>query len=112
MQTSNTVSDLWKVAYGADNYVAVGDAGAIVSSPDAISWTEQTPPTGESFRSIVYGQDLQFIAVGTTGTLAYSTTGIDGSWAISNAGVIDLNSIAPNLVFIAVGAAGANVSGK
>jgi hypothetical protein len=110
--TSNTANTLRQVAYGADNYVAVGDAGTIVSSADGISWTEQTPPTGESFRSIVFGIDAQFIAVGTTGTLAYSTTGAEGSWAIANAGVIDLNSIARNAVFIAVGAAGANVSGK
>jgi len=50
--------------------------------------------------------------VGTTGTLAYSATGVDGSWSVSNASSLDLYSIAPGNVFIAVGAAGANVSGK
>ena len=88
-------------------------AGTIVSSTDGINWTEQTTlPGGESLRSIVFGVDSQFIAVGTNGTLAYSTTGVDGSWATANAGTIDLNSIARNTVFIAVGDAGANVSGK
>lgn len=110
-ETSNTMATLRHVAYGADNYVAVGD-GAVVSSTDATSWSAQaSPPTG-NFHSIVFGPDQQFIAVGTSGALAYSTTGIDGSWATSNAGSDDLNSIASNQVFIAVGAAGANVSGK
>lgn len=111
-QTSNSSDNLRQVAYGADNYVAVGDAGAIVSSPDTITWTAQTIPTTDSFRAIIFGVDSQFIAVGTAGTLAYSTTGLDGSWAVTNAGVIDLNSIVSNPVFIAVGAAGAYVSGK
>lgn len=111
-ETSNTANTLRHVAYGASTFVAVGDAGTIVSSADATIWTAQTIPTPESFRSIVFGPDQQFIAVGTTGTLAYSTTGADGSWAVSNAGSIELNSIAPGQVFIAVGAAGTNVSGK
>lgn len=108
-----TSYDLRGVAYGAGSYVAVGDSGAIVSSTDALTWVAQTNPAGgESFRSICFGPDLQFIAVGTTGVLAYSTTGADGSWATSNAGSINLNDIYPNQMFIAVGAAGANVSGK
>ena len=113
-QTSNTTNTLQHVAYGADTYVAVGDADTIISSPDAVTWTAQTSTTGtgQSLRSIVYGADAQFIAVGTAGTLAYSSTGLDGSWATANAGSIDLNSIARNSVFIAVGDAGANVSGK
>ncbi len=104
---------LRKVAYGASTYVAVGDAGAITSSSDAITWTAQSVlPGGQSLHGISFGPDNQFIAVGTAGTLAYSATGADNSWLTANAGSVDLNSIAPNLVFIATGAAGANVSGK
>lgn len=113
VRASNISSNLQTVAYGASTYVAVGDAGAITSSPDAITWAAQTTlPGGQSLRSITFGIDNQFIAVGTAGTLAYSASGADGSWAISNAGSVDLNSIASNLVFIATGVAGANVSGK
>jgi len=116
-QTSNTNNSLRHVAYGVSsstvgNYVAVGDAGTIVSSPDALTWTSQTIPTTQSFYSVCFGPDLQFIAVGTAGTLAYSSSGADGSWSVANAGSIDLYSIAPGDVFIAVGAAGSNVSGK
>jgi hypothetical protein len=116
-QTSNTNNSLRHVAYGVTTagvgtYVAVGDAGTIVSSTDAGTWTSQAIPTTQSLYSVCFGPDLQFIAVGTAGTLAYSTTGADGSWSVGNAGSIDLYSIVPANVFIAVGAAGANVSGK
>lgn len=115
-QTPVTGSSLRSVAYGASTYVAVGDAGAVVSSDDATTWSAQTTPTTESFHAISFGPDLQFVAVGTTGLIAYSTTGADSTWTTSSAGVIDLNAISPSLpptpLYIATGAAGANVSGK
>ena len=118
VQPAKTSSSLRHVAYGVPSstgvgtYVAVGDAGAIVSSTDAVTWTAQAIPSTQSFYSVCFGPDLQFIAVGTAGTLLYSATGAAGSWAAGNAGSVDLYSIAPADVYIAVGAAGANVSGK
>jgi photosystem II stability/assembly factor-like uncharacterized protein len=117
-QTSNAGGNaLRDVAYGAGVYVAVGDVDTIVSSTDATNWSlpHTAPITGESFRAIVFGPDEQFIAVGTAGALAYSVTGVDGTWddGTAAAGVTEqLNSIASNFVFIAVGAIGVNVSGK
>lgn len=113
-QASMTGSNLRGVAYGASTYVAVGDTGAIVSSADTATWAVQASPTAENFQAISFGPDNQFVAVGTSGVNAYSSTGTDGSWLSSttNAGSSDLNAIAPNLLYIAVGAAGANVSGK
>lgn len=117
-QTSNAgANTLRQVAYGAGTYVAVGNADVIVSSTDAITWElPHADPTigAESFHAITFGPDAQFIAVGTVGTIIYSTTGADGSWAETQAkaGSKNLNSIAPSAVFIAVGDNGANVSGK
>ena len=112
-RTSNAANTLRAVSYGAGLYVAVGDAGEIVTSPDAITWTAQTPLAGgASLRDIVFGADEQFIAVGTAGTVAYSATGLDGSWTTATEGSIDLNALVNNLVFIAVGDAGSNISGK
>jgi hypothetical protein len=138
MQTSNLSDDLYGVAYGASttktnavgggisvttnpgSYIVVGNTGAVASSPDAVNWTAEnnTISNGESFRSICYGPDQQFIAVGTNGLVAYSSTGLDGSWTTSTVGATSpqgsqtLNSISPNYLFIATGDLGTNVSGK
>lgn len=112
VQTSNTTNDLYQVAYDdVSTYVAVGDNGTIISSADATTWTLASTPITEHLRTICFGPDEQFIAAGTAGILAYSATGAD-PWALANAGSNDLNSIVPADVFIAVGAGGANVSGK
>lgn len=112
-QVSNSSNSLRGVAYGAGTYVAVGDAGAVVASTDGVTWVAAQPvPTTESLYSITFGPDAQFVAVGTAGTVLYSTTGVNGSWTAAHAGTIDLYSIAPSAVYIAVGAAGANVSAK
>ncbi|WP_169741350.1 fibronectin type III domain-containing protein [Andreprevotia chitinilytica] len=109
---SGTTNNLRQVAFGLSTYVIVGDAGTVISSPDASTWTVQTSPTTQNLYAVCFGLDNQFIAVGTAGTVAYSTTGATGSWAVANAGTTDLFSIAPAGVFIAVGTAGANVSAK
>ncbi len=111
-QEGLVASSLRGVAYGTSTYVVVGDTGAILSSTDATIWAAQASPTAESFHAISFGPDEQFVAVGTAGIVAYSSTGADGSWATSSAGINDLNAIVPNLLYIATGAAGANVSGK
>ena len=118
-QENLVASSLRGVAYGANTYVAVGDAGTIVSSLDTTTWAAQTTNTiTESLYAISFGPDSQFVTVGTSGVNAYSDTGADGSWlfSVTNAGSIDLNAIAPSLpptpLYIAIGAAGTNVSGK
>lgn len=111
-RTSNTPNALRGVTYGVGTYVAVGDAGTVVSSADGATWTEQTIPTTQSLYAVIFGPDVQFVAVGTSGAVIYSTTGTNGSWLSAHAGTIDLYGIAPNAVYIAVGAAGANASAK
>ena len=112
-QASNTPNNLHQVAFGAGTYVAVGDIGTIVSSTDGVIWTAQNShPTPQGLRTICFGPDARFFAAGTAGTIVYSDTGADGSWLPLNVGSSDLNSIVPSDVFIAVGTAGANVSGK
>jgi hypothetical protein len=47
-QTSGTRDDLNGVAYGNGLFVAVGDFGTILTSPDGVNWTVRTSawPTG------------------------------------------------------------------
>lgn len=113
---SNT---LYGVAYGAGLYVAVGDAGTVLTSSDGTTWTQVSPlPTNYSLYAVTFGPDDQFVAVGQAGTTVYyntnSANGPSGTWSSNNTGTNqeDLHGIAPNAVYIAVGAAGANVSAK
>ena len=53
------------VSYGAGVYVAVGTAGAIYSSPDAVTWTARTPPNTPAYTDIAYANG-RFVVVGAT----------------------------------------------
>ena len=75
-------------------YAAVGAGGVIFTSPDAISWTQQTTPTGFSANlNAITGYaanqnnattpGLRWVAVGDSGTAVYSTDGIN--WTAANA---------------------------
>ena len=45
-RASWTTNSLSGVAYVNGLFVAVGDRGTILTSPDGVNWTRQTPPTG------------------------------------------------------------------
>lgn len=111
-RVSHTSQALYRVAYGVGTYVAVGDGGTIVSSTDAATWSAQTSPTTKGLYAIVFGGNDQFVAAGDGGTIVFSDTGTNDSWTTTTAGTADLFGIASGGVFVAVGAAGANVSGR
>jgi len=112
-QDSNTGNALRSAAFAALTsgplYVAVGDAGTIVTSPDGVNWTPISPPLSGNFTSVVFGS--RFMAVGQGGTVAYSDDGLN--WTETTAGTDDLSRVlfAPGM-YVSVGAAGANVVSK
>jgi hypothetical protein len=91
-------------------YVAVGDAGTIVtSSDDGTTWAPIAPVTAHNLRSVVHGS--RFVAVGEMGTVVFSDDGT--TWTKASAGTAHLSQIlAAPAMYIAVGAAGANVASK
>ena len=112
-RNTGTTNDLWQVAYGAGTYVAVGNSGTIISSADSATWTKQAnSPTTKALYAIHFGGNDTFVAAGEAGTIVYSTSGADGSWTLSSAGTSDLYDITGGGTFVAVGAAGATVSGR
>jgi hypothetical protein len=113
-QTSGiTNKRLFKAAYAGGVYVVVGDSGTILSSPDAVNWVQETPPTSSNFYGIAYGVNAEFVIVGTGGTVLSSPVGTDGTWTAATAGSGSMNDVvAGNGVFVAVGDGGANFSGK
>src|SRR4051812_18567437 len=67
------------VAAGPQAFVAVGDHGSIVRSPDGENWTRASFPWDVEFHAVAYGNGM-FLAAGRTGTLA--TASADGlNWS-------------------------------
>lgn len=112
-QDSGTVNSLYQVAHNnTDTFVGVGDTGTIITSPDGINWALQTPLVTDNLNGVAYGVKSEFVVVGDNGTILYSTLGAEGTWSATHAGSASLLSVIPGSVFVAVGAAGANVSGR
>jgi hypothetical protein len=95
-------NNLWDIAYGACQFVAVADGGVIFTSPDGKAWTRSTLCTFNNFCSIVYGAG-QFVAVGDSGTIFTSKDAC--SWHSRNSGALTrLNAVIyGNDRFLAVG---------
>jgi hypothetical protein len=59
------------VAYGNNQFIAVGYNDTILTSPDGATWTAQSSGTIHELHSIAYGNN-RFVAVGTGGTILAS----------------------------------------
>lgn len=68
-QGNNVNAIIWN---SADTYVAVGDGGLIMTSPDGSSWTIKTSGTTVNLQDVAYGGGY-YVAVGPSGTVLYST---------------------------------------
>ena len=87
-QTSGTTSELRGITYSKSLglFVAVGDNGRILTSPDGITWTSQTRGVTVNLRGITYSESLGlFVVVGLGGTILTSSNGI--TWTSQTSGV-------------------------
>jgi hypothetical protein len=64
-------NSLSSVTYGDGLFVAVGERGIILASPDGVSWTLRNSGTSRDIYGVIYGNGL-FVAVGTGGTILTS----------------------------------------
>lgn len=92
------------------HYVAVGDAGTIVTSPDGVAWTPVTlaPPIAQNLLSVTVGgaSGSRILAVGQGGAVVFSDDGV--SWQTAASGV-SLSKVAfVSSLYLAVGDGGAN----
>ena len=72
-------ANVWRsIIYGNNLFVAVGDAGAIMTSPDGINWTSGANIAGE-WKSITYGNGL-FVAVASNGANKIMTSPDGVTW--------------------------------
>ena len=75
---------LYGVAWGNGRWVAVGEGGVVLSSPDARCWTRHDSGIVQRLNAVAYGNGT-FVAVGTGGRILTSTDGM--TWAIRTPGV-------------------------
>ena len=69
----SVTASLNTVTYGNGKFVAAGwnsTVNNIVTSPDGITWTEQTGPAVIDWRGLTYGNGV-FVAVGYGGDVCY-----------------------------------------
>jgi hypothetical protein len=59
-----TGANLLAVTYGNNMFVAVGDGGAIVASPDGVTWARRHLGGGTILNAVAYGNNT-FVAVGS-----------------------------------------------
>jgi hypothetical protein len=75
------VNNLYSVTYGSDLFVAVGDNGIIVTSPDGVTWTPRTSSMANRLNGIAYGNGI-YVAVGEYGRILTSPDGV--TWSDSS----------------------------
>jgi len=76
---ANNEEKILDVAYGNGTFVAVGEKGLVVTSPNGLTWSEEHLGSGYDFNAVVYG-DGSFVAVGDHGLVAVSTDG--SNWLV------------------------------
>ena len=66
--SSGVQTALYGVAYGNDQFVAVGDVGTVVTSGEGVLWDSGDSGTQQPLNGVAYGAG-QFVAVGWGGTV-------------------------------------------
>jgi hypothetical protein len=77
--SSGSLCQLYDVAFGNGVFVAVGNEGAVITSPDGVCWIARNARTDERLRGIVFGNGI-FVAVGYEGAIVTSRTGLSGGF--------------------------------
>ncbi len=101
---SPVVSTLFDVAFGSNQFVAVGDGGVILRSEDGSDWVRIDAGVSDRLLGVTHGRGV-FVAVGSGGRVLISTDGL--GWLPSKVTSSSLNDVALlNGRFVAVGAQG------
>ena len=89
---ANLVTGLNDVVWSGSLFVAVGDVGKIVTSPDGITWTTRTSGTTQTLQG-VYWDGSRFLAVGDGATILSSANGTNWSTLHTGAAEVRLQAV-------------------
>ena len=81
-------TQIYDITYSSELgiFIAVGASGTIITSPDGVTWTQQTSGVSTGLYGITYSSELGiFIAVGASGTILTSPDGV--TWTQQTSGV-------------------------
>jgi len=87
-RTSGTAANLRNVVWSGAQFVAVGDGGAILTSPDGMTWTQRASGTTNALWGTAWS-GTQFVVVGGYGTILTSSDGTN--WSQRNSGIPESN---------------------
>jgi hypothetical protein len=99
------------IAFYGGKFVAVGNAGAAITSADGINWTQSTGLNpNDNFKAVKYGEGAGFMALGAGGSVYTSPDG--GTWTKKAAGRIMSYKeiVSGGGKYVAVGDSGASFS--
>jgi len=100
IRESDATNDLFGVAFAAGRFVAVGQAGRIITSTNGIAWQAEDSPTTNTLTAIAHGDGL-FVAVGNN-TVVVSSNG--SGWVLRSQASVSLKGVAHGSgTFVAVG---------
>ena len=102
-------NSLNSVIFGNDLFVAFGDTGGIITSPDGESWTPRATGTVKALHGSIFGNGM-FVAVGEGGTIVTSPDGMSWTNRPSVADSLLRGVAAGNGLFVAVGDQGTIVT--
>jgi hypothetical protein len=93
VRPSGTTETINGTAYGAGHFVAVGNNGTLISSPDGTTWTAGASGVTPSLLTVGWFENIGFLAGGNNGTMISSPDGLN--WQQVETGIISfINTIA------------------
>jgi hypothetical protein len=94
VQNSGRVQNLWGACFGGGQFVAVGEGGSVLTSPDGRAWTARTSGTTHWLTAVCYSEALKrFVAVGEAGTTLLSSDGVTWTMQSTGGAAMRLNAV-------------------
>ena len=83
---SGVTARLRAITYGAGKFVAAGNSGVILTSPDGVTWTKRASGVTDRLRAATYAAGV-FVVTGSNGVILTSPDGV--TWTKRASGVTD-----------------------